>query len=420
MSSSPSHDGSLDALSGHLDALFELAQVVTSDVEEAISLVEQTVRRARQEGVAVAAMDPGSREQARIALYRILLDAHAKRSPWTEGSGEYGADTDASDTSTASFAGRLAEQFVDAAVPGAFATLDAEQRILLLLCDVQAMSCTEAGRVLNVDGDAACERLDRARLALSESVYVQATPVERRLIETGLSDDWRHRALRRMAESELSAIPPTVQPSLLDEASGVSGPSSSSSKGERVTGRRDGKRGMQAIARRAAAVLVVIALAGLVGYGLSYMTRSEPDANLISLSAGQAGEVDLAFQTTSAEQAERFVRDRLDRRIVIPDIEGASLQGISIRAVAEGAEVPVMVYGGPSQDIVVYVYSYAFLDRHRGSVELSSDVLNQIEEEGHFDLHDLGETKALVWRHRGDIYIAVTDGDAEALRDRIR
>ncbi len=412
MSSSASQDGSRETLSAYLEGLYALAQIVSSGPDEAADLVEQTFRRARQEGVSIAPADPGATDSVRVDLYRILLDVRARRP--TASYHEPVGGSLPSDPEMSALRTRLAERFVDAALPASFATLGAEPRILLMLCDVQQMSCAEAARVLHLDAETACARLDEARDALSDALYASASPVERRLLESGLSGGWKQSALRRMTERELSAVPPTLHPALLEAAGTSSGPPARTDE--------EGKPQIKRIAMRAVAVLLIIAVAGVLGYGFSALTRRAPDVNLITLSAKQAGDTKVTFETTSAEQAERFVRDRLGRRITVPSIGEAALQGILIRDVADGAEAPVIVYsnGAGASSIVVYVYSYAFLDAHRQQVELPEDVLRQIETEGNFDLHDLGETRALVWRRRADIYVAVTDGDAEELRNRIR
>jgi DNA-directed RNA polymerase specialized sigma24 family protein len=414
MSASPPHDDARDEVSAHLEGLFAFAQIVASGPEEAVELVDESFRRARARGVRLSAADPGSVERARVALYRILLEVRAQNARESVEPGIAPFDQEMTEVKR-----HVARRFVDEYLPATFATLAVEPRILLMLCDVQRMSCAEAGRVLHLDADMACARLEEARAAIDRMMRARASHVERRLLETGLSGNWKREALRRMMDRELSAVPPTLQPSLLSAASG-SRAEGRAPAGADPRSRRDG--GITRAIKRALVVLVVIAVTGLLGYGFSTMSSRTPDLNLISLSASQAAAVEVAFETTSSEQGERFVLDRLGRRITIPSIQGSTLRGIAVRDVADGAEAPVIVYGGAdgTSPVVIYVYSYAFLDANEGSLRLSSDVLSQIETEGHYDLHDLGESRALVWRRTDDIYVAVTGGDAESLRDRIR
>ncbi len=173
--------------------------------------------------------------------------------------------------------------------------------------------------------------------------------------------------------------------------------------------------------RKFSLVVAIIAVAGLLGYGFTRLTTREPDRNLISLSARQAELIEPTFRTTSAEQAERYIFDRLGIRVTVPTIRGATLQGLSIREVTRSANVPVLLFQDvdSNRTLTIYVYTYAFLDRHERRLVLERDILRQIEDEGNFDLHDLGREKALIWRHRDDIFIAITEGDAEELRGRI-
>ena len=390
----------------HLAGLFTLAQVITASPDEAARLVEETFRRARLKGLLVESAEPGTAEQVRVALYRLLLELRSQ-----DASGAPGPSSDdMRDVKT-----RLAVRVVDASLPTAFAALPAVERILLLLCDVQNMSCGEAGRVLDLDADTASARLDAGRTRLEQEVRAGASPAERELVDTALTGRWRHDGLRRMVEQELTAVPPTLYPSVA-----ARGDAAAATDVHRE--RRGADRGTVRAIRRALTVVLIVAVAGLLGYGFSRMTRQTPDVNLITISAQQADAIEVAFETTSPEQAERFIQDRLGRRITVPSIDGAALEGIAIRDVAEGAEAPVLLYQIASPEtgqIVVYVYSYAFLDEHAEALELSSDVLGQIETEGNFDLHDLGESTALIFRRSDDIYIAVTAAGTDGLRDRI-
>ncbi len=397
-----------DALLKHLEAVFALAQILASDPDEAVRLVQRTYERAFSSADQEI---PGDDQQ--VHLFRLLLQLY-------DSNGADRAATDEPASSLGNFRRRLAVEFVDHTLPAAFAALSAEQRLLLMLGDVQDLDCLRIGEVLDVTEEEACTRLEDARRAIREAVNSSATRSERHLMESGLDDQWVRAALRRMAESELGALPPTVRPTIMASIRRTDADDHEVQPAQEPS---DNTRGtlVRGLLKRAGAILLIVAVAGLLGYGFSSLMRQNPKANLISLSAGQALDVQAGFQTASAEQAERYVYDRLGRRITVPTIDRAALQGVSIRSISDGAEVPVLIYqeAGDAGSIVVYVYSYAFLDRFEESLVLDPDVLRQIEEEGNFDLHDLGEEKALVWRRSDDILVAVTAGDAEELRQRI-
>ena len=408
MSSPQTWDEERESLLKHLEGVFALAQVVAPDADEAVRLVEDTYRKAFASPPAA-----DSDEERRVQLFRLLLQT---RSSPSEGDGR----TSESSPDLAGFRRRLAVEFIDHALPPAFAALPSEKRLILILSDVQGLDCRLAGEVLDLSEEAACARLDEARSDLRAAVYAGATEAERRLLETGLSESWEKDAVSRMADTELAALPPTLRPSILSAIRGDGLTEKIPASTQEPAAQSGSIAG--SIIKRIVTIVLIVAVAGLLGYGFSHLMQRSPKASLIKLSASQAVEIEASFQTTSAEQAERYVYDRLGRRITVPAIDRAALQGVSIRDITDGAEVPVLVYSDThgTGSVVVYIYSYAFLDQYDESLVLGRDILGQIEEEGNFDLHDLGAEKALVWRRSDDILVAITAGDAEELRRRIR
>lgn len=174
--------------------------------------------------------------------------------------------------------------------------------------------------------------------------------------------------------------------------------------------------------RVAVPALLIILASGLIASGLSNLTKRSQETNLISLSIRQAKHIEAGFETTEPDDAENYVRESLRRRIDVPAIEGAELTGVSIHDAGDGARIPVLLYRNTNEsgDIVLYAYSYAFLDAHGRRFQLTSDLLERIEMEDLFDLSDSGEANVLIWRQRDDIFIAVTESDIEALENRIR
>jgi DNA-directed RNA polymerase specialized sigma24 family protein len=407
-----------DALMKHLESLFALAQVVTPDAEHAAQLVDLTYKRASD-----AAPDFKSIEEARIWLFQLLMEVHNETQQIPDlGESDSRMGHAVRPSELADFRRRLAEDFIDRTVPSAFAALRTQQRTILMLCDVEGIPCEEAGRVLGIDPLDACTRLDDSRLALRQAVFRSATDAEQDLLETGIAANWMQAALQRMANSQLIATPPTLRSSVAAIFRTEPAPGSVASTSTVRSSANPIVLNWSSLLKKFGAMVLVVAVAGLLGYGFtSFMNRGEPDLNLISLSARQAESVVATFQTASPEQAERYIYDRLGSRITVPSINEATLQGLSIREIADGADVPVLLFQDfeSGKAITIYVYSYAFLDRHEQRLVLERDILRQIEAEGNFDLHDLGETKALIWRYRDDIFVAITSGDAEQLRGRI-
>ncbi|MEX1055342.1 MAG: hypothetical protein WED81_04900 [Rhodothermales bacterium] len=416
MESPPTFGRHRDALLQNLGSIFAVAQVLTPNAEEAVGLVEESYRRALASPERFS-----SAEEARLHLMQLLVEI---RNEALASAGDATLDvpvaTDANEMELTDFRRRLAMRLVDLALPTAFATLSPEHRLLLMLCDVERVDCESAGRIIGIDPLLSCRRAEEARIALHRALVANSTSVEKELLETSLQGAWKREALQRMVESELITLPPTLQPSIRAIAKAVAGESGDKlEQGISENGGLEPASPWKRLAQRSGAVVAIIATAGLLGYGFTYIMQREPDVSLISLSARHADAVEATFETSRPEQAERFIFDRLGERVTVPTIQRATLHGVSVGDVTEGAEVPVLIYGEGDQTIVVYVYSYAFLDRHDKHLVLERDILRQIEDEGNFDLHDLGEDKVLIWRNRDDIYIAITSGDAEELRQRI-
>lgn len=404
----------------HLEGLFALAQVVTMNAERAVHLVEETYRRA----FALLASTPLPADE-RTWLYALMLQVHDERTH----AGEADAgdpDVLATERATAGddFRSRLAEQFVNQALPAAFTTLSADQRLLLMLCEVENLSCEAAGEVLGLPAEAACARLELARAGLHEALYANATEVERHLLDTSLPDNWDRAALAHLARTELVPLPPTLRPAV------HAGPSELSTEpvapdAALVPADDDTRAGLPIpwgrFVTRLTTTLLIILVAGLTGYAFSSLLRREPETNLINLSVEQADEYELDFRTDHPEQAERYVRDRLGWRVVLPGIEGAALQGVGIREVTTGVEAPAFAYEDEASGalVTVFVYNYTLLDRYDDRIVLERDILRQIEDDGNYDLYDLGEERVLVWRNRDDIFVAVTPLTVSDLRDRI-
>lgn len=409
------------ALLAHLDGLFALAQVVTLNAEEAIGLTEETYRRA----FAYAA-EAALPEDPKTWLYGLLLQVREERQA---AAGDAPDASDAAGLPAATrppddFRSRLAEQFVHQALPVAFSTLPADLRLLLMLCDVERYDCDAAGALLGLPGDEACARLDRARRDLQAALYDNATEVERHLLATSLPAGWEREALGHLARTELVPVPPTLRPAVRQAHQAPARAAAETTAVVAAGPPEDARPGPPSWGRifsRFTATLLLILVAGLLGYAFSGLMRTAPETNVLTLSVEQAQVQNLVFETGDAAQAERYVRDRLGWRLVLPGIDGAVLRGVDIREIAKDIEVPVFFYADAASGEVfaLYAYTYALLDRHADRLTMDRDILQQIEDDGNYDLYDLDAVRVLVWRNRDDIYVAVTPTAVEDLRERI-
>jgi len=407
----------------YLDYLYVLAQVLTVEAQEAVKLVEATFDRAC---TITTETHGGLSEKA--WLIQLMLQIHRSPSHLLDseisslaGSPELIAGTE---TMPEGFRSRLVEQFVDRALPAAFLMLPEQKRLLLVLCDVDLFTCDKAARILGLDPLDTAEILAEARDDLSETLRTNATTLEQQLLSTNLPPNWQQRALRTLVTDAFLPLPPTLRPAILasEHADAVTPAAPAERDAAQTVDPGPARpRSKRHTFKHVLISSLVIACAGLLAYTLSSVLQTEPDTNLLSVSADLADQLQITFRTNSPEQAERYVYDRLDWRLIIPGINRTTLEGVCISEIVQSIEAPVLLYAdtATNEQITVFVYSYALLDRMRDRAVLQRDVLQQIEETGHFDLYDLNERKLLLWRNQDEIFVAVTSGSAEDLRQRI-
>ena len=424
-----------DSLLRHLPSVYALAQVVTPDAEAAARLVEATYRRAFDDaaagkqpskpdapshpeaapGTQDAPDAPGTKEH----LLRLLLETRKTdaTAPSKEAEGESagnGASPGASGAALQALRERLALHAVERAFPKVFATLPGGARVLLLLCEVEGLTCEAASRVMGLSPDEACARLEHAKEAARSALRGEVTVRERYLIDTCLPDTWLPDALRQAVATDLAALPPTLEPALRRRRYGTRQAPPRARPAPRPSTRPN------RLVRLGFAVLLILTV-GLIGVFVSRLLSSEPESDLIVLSVEQAPSAEAVLETNRPDRAEAFVESQFDWALTLPSIEQATLLGVGTTEITDGTRVPVFLYRDDltGETLTLYAFTYALLRSDDTRLRLAPDILRQIETDRHFDLHDLGERRVLVWRYRDDIFVAVTEGNAEALQQRI-
>ena len=129
---------------------------------------------------------------------------------------------------------------------------------------------------------------------------------------------------------------------------------------------------------------------------------------------------ELALRGSQGPQLERFVADRLGRSISVPRLEGGSIVGVSIVELFPGLKLPVLIYSDliTTEELALYVLDYQVLSALKGQVQVDRTILSQIATDNGLDIQVDGQESRLVWRHRDDIYVTVTTGDAQQTRNR--
>ncbi|TDI76584.1 MAG: hypothetical protein E2O84_02420 [Bacteroidetes bacterium] len=160
-------------------------------------------------------------------------------------------------------------------------------------------------------------------------------------------------------------------------------------------------------------------------YGANWLYRTgmpgPPERDIIRMSIQASDRSKVDFPTTSMEQAERYILDRTGIRVRSPEIESASLLGVSLIDLPSDLEAPAFFYRDEltGDKFPIFVYSYAFVNRNSKTVDISPQIMNRIEDASKFGVRMTDEHAALVWRHRDDILIAIIRSNPDDLVDRI-
>jgi len=420
-----------------IGGLYALAQAVTGTERAARRLVERTYERAADLAARRPASLPDTDEEARAWIFALLVETARQASgegarfgpqaaPPPDAGGE-----EADGSGDRHFRRRAQERFLRRALPSAFAALTPAQRLLLTLCDVEGLDFAAAAGVTNRPERETRQQHARARADLRDALRQMAPRPERSLVEDDALPGARLAGvLRRMAERDLTSPPPALRPAArhaLDrppQAPGAPAPQGETApdrpaRSSDAESETDDERSPSRVSRVLAAVLL-IALAGGLGYLGTAFLDGPGTTGLAALSAESASGMTVRLRTKRAERAEQFVRDELGRRLRVPRIEGAQLRGVGVAEVAPGERVPVFRFrnAASGHPVTAYAYDYALLDRAEGRLQLSGDLRQKLRKEGRVATQDVGSRRVLLWRHRDDIFAAVTDR-ADSLQQRI-
>jgi hypothetical protein len=401
-------------LQASVEHLYALAQVLVPDAKQAARLVEQTCR--------VVFARPGPHD--RLGMIRTMLSLHrASGALSVVEPGEVPPPEVISEEALQP----LTTRAVGRVFPFVWATLPPGRRLLLWLDTVEHFDAETIGALTGQPPATVQTELDEARKALTTGVLMGLSETERAVVQPVSPSVWIPMALQTLREQEWTVLPPTLLSMPPPPAPSETSPSAQHKTPEAAvppSGRRH-PRGRQVVV-----VLCLILVTGVLGYYVSVwlsggqlpaLVEASESSSIVLLTASQPDSFDLVMTTESPEQVTAFVQERLDWRLAVPLIEGASLQGVTLREISEDVEIPVLQFDDRQirQPILVYVFDYRLLDLYSDRLSLEADIQNQIVAEQHYDLHDLGEKQVLVWRHRDDIYLAVTRGEAETLQGRI-
>lgn len=392
-------------LLAHLDALYAFAQLLVSDAEDAAELVRATYARA----FAHPGPLPDDPAACRAWLFQVLFEERRAEQSGLRPSAFSPEDLDEaplpSDALDATRQ-RYAEALVARLLPSALVSLDETARLLLALVEVSGFTPMSAGELLGLDELTARTAFDHAHAQLARSLRFAAAPHEQPLLDRIVDTPAYDEALAAALQLDVEPAPPTLRAQI---------PVPEPPSGARLT---EGQPARPFGPALFAALLVLGA--GLVGYLATRSTAAEPKPlDAIAAAAADAPKATVLLRTDDPLAAERFAFDHVGWRVALPQIDGLPLAGVGTREVVPGVTVPVFLYEQGDERAALYGFDYRLLDQASTRLRLDPDVLEQIEDDRHYEMHDLGSARALLWRDRDDILVLVTTGDAHDLRARI-
>lgn len=392
----------------HLNEVFSLAQFLVADRDAAVELVGRAYSSAAAEGLGRFTL-----LRALVRTSGILTSDPAADRDWNRSPYDDPPVFDSASRIVPLVGVRAGRAVRDRLLPSVLGTLDVRDRVMIWFAAAGITSASDLGVILGVTSDIAGEWSRDAHTTLGVRLLQSAPLHDRLLIAAAEKEEPTRDAVRRILDT-LIEPPPTILSQRLAAFLRIRAPK----RRERSNPRR--------VFRRFILVAGLVTIIAAVGYGIQSL-RPDPapaprrSVDAVRMAFDLADDARPVFRTSSAEQAEIFVRDRIGWSIIAPAIQGTSIIGVGLVSVLDGQEIPVFFYGdGPGFAVTIVAYTYEFLDRAEPGITLDRSVRQQIGEMGRFSLLDTGPGKALVFRNRDDIFVAVTPGDMEALQESIR
>lgn len=403
-SSSPSSDSS--PLLEHLETLYLLASTLVGP-RDAPSLL----RRTAEEAAKKASTDrPTELDDWRRALLRTA-ETHEELTK-TDSSAPPPDAAEAPDP----WRRDAAEQIIEDTLPIAFAHCTPRERFHLA---VEGLIRTEAS---DDDTDA---RPSGTRAPLWSTLEELLSDPEYVLVRESLSEEALQDAIRGFLATRHPSPPRSLRSQLQDTLA-----SSSPSQTESSTKESEGLLNRMPFRPKPRALLFTLLLGMLVlagGIGISYYTgfssaSSSPSQSLVAFSASHAGSMTPSLETSSRVEGTAYVDSVWDRRLTIPQIRGATFEGVSRLRTPAGADVPVFIHTDDSTRFTTFAYSYALLDQLESEATLGREVRTALSQAHQVVGSDHAQSEqGVLWRDRDDIFVTVAPTlPTDSLRARLR
>ena len=408
----------------NLDALYPLACTLVGE-EAAPSVLVQVYERG-------ADAPPNERPETPEDWLALLLREAPEQ-------GQAPSDSGSPDASSAPDARSLrrdtAERLVRNTLPVAFAICSTAEQFVLVL---NASRLSEAPRPARLADLFEVPLPSDPSALLREKLRAILSAPEANLIDETLSDTELHGALRSVLRDHFAPVPSSLRarlraarrsssPATDTEAENEEDPEVDRSASGDTSGRLLDRLPSRPKPRT---LLLVLLVGGLIlggGLGVSYLTGPSSSSlpsppTLTAFSAEQVGAVTTERAITQPAEAEAYLDSTSGRRVRLPSIENAQLQGVGQLRTAGNIEVPVVLYTGDEEArIAAFVYSYALVDRLDGTATLNTRVRSQLAQRDRLVANSQAAGPGLLWRDQANIFVVVSPSlSPDALRARVQ
>lgn len=409
----------MSSLTEHLDVLYPLARILAGP-EEAETLLQRVYERA-------ARVPPEDRPDDQHAwLSGLVIDT--LEGPFLPGSST-GEHSDTSSFSKDPFRQKVARQTAERALPVAFAACSLHERFLLALDVLGNPSDQGLASALGTSPEDARLMRDEARSALRAALRDVLTGPERMLVDVALPEDAIQDSLHTLLTEHYQPVPLALRSKVNDTLQNARAERNGEGKirglPRRVLSSLAARIPTEFASRRAflALLFLVVISAGLFGLFSLLQPTAESSPSLVDLSARQANSIRPQLESSDPTELETYVQQTWNRRVSVPTIEQAQLQGIGRFHVTDEVEVPVFLYSdsADSSRLAAFAYSYALLDRLGPQTALDANLRSQLAKNEEMLERQTEDRGVVLWRHRDDIFIAVSPShDSARLHDRIQ
>lgn len=413
----------------HVETLYPLARVL-ADPDEAAPLIRTVYEHAAEVPTAQRPSD------ARAWLFRLLLQARDGDLQPNEKEEDPGSETSFTDDS---FRREVAAETAEQRLPVAFAACSLRERFILAIDVLGEPADDVLAAALDTSPEDARSVRDQARSALRASLRDVLRGPERMLVDVALPDEVLRGHLRDLLLDRFTPAPPSLQSTVLEtleRARATRAGGSASTDSSWIPGIEAARTILN---RTLDAVPAGLSLRGLIGGvafllvlmagigGGAYLFSPSPSSpatrSVVELSADRADRVEVALETNTPSRASAFVQQSFDRRLSVPEIDGASLRGVGRLALSMGTDVPALLYADDETGtrITALAFNYALMDQLGDQATLDRDHRTRLTTNETLVSEQRGDRAVLLWRQRDDIFVIVAPGlQADSLRSRIR